>query len=184
MQLQCRTLSLVAPYRAIPQDYLSDTPVLRAMGVLVSQHGNWVRYPLPLFWAFPPLGEHAKWRCDTPPPPTKGVSRRYLSDTLWQQGERVRYRYPPSAILSRKGISEGRGCLEEGCLGHPGASQTFFWPAIFCPRKWRKNGKNLSSQTSPGSPTRPSCRHPRLSKYCAIGGGGGVSHTGPPRTLS
>ena len=27
-----------------------------------------------------PLGEHAKWRCDTPP--SKGVSQRYLSDTL------------------------------------------------------------------------------------------------------
>ena len=28
-----------------------------------------------------PLGEHAKWRCDTPPP-LKGVSQRYLRDTL------------------------------------------------------------------------------------------------------
>ena len=27
-----------------------------------------------------PLGEHAKWRCDTPP--SKGVSQRYLRDTL------------------------------------------------------------------------------------------------------
>ena len=26
-----------------------------------------------------PLGEHAKWRCDTPP--SKGVSQRYLRDT-------------------------------------------------------------------------------------------------------
>ena len=30
-------LRLVAPYRAIPRDYLSDTPRLRAMGFLVSQ---------------------------------------------------------------------------------------------------------------------------------------------------
>ena len=38
---------------------------------------NWARYPLPLSWAFsPPLGEHAKWRCDTPPP-----QKGYLSDT-------------------------------------------------------------------------------------------------------
>ena len=29
-----------------------------------------------------PLGEHAEWRCDTPPPPSKGVSQRYLRDTL------------------------------------------------------------------------------------------------------
>ena len=27
-----------------------------------------------------PLAEHAKWRCDTPP--SKGVSQRYLRDTL------------------------------------------------------------------------------------------------------
>ena len=40
-----------------------------------------------------PLGEHAKWRCDTPPPPSKGVSQRYLRDTLWKQGKWVRY--PP-----------------------------------------------------------------------------------------
>ena len=33
--------------------------------------------PFPLSVRFP-LGEHAKWRCETPPPPTKGVSRRYL----------------------------------------------------------------------------------------------------------
>ena len=36
---------------------------------------TWVRYPLPLFWAFPPLWEHAKWRCDTPP------QEGYLSGT-------------------------------------------------------------------------------------------------------
>ena len=35
---------------------------------------NWVRYPSPFSERFP-LGEHAKWRCDTPP--RKG----YLSDT-------------------------------------------------------------------------------------------------------
>ena len=27
-----------------------------------------------------PIGEHAKWRCDTPP--SKGVSQRYWRDTL------------------------------------------------------------------------------------------------------
>ena len=30
----------MAPYCAIPRDYLSDTPALRAMGFLVSQHGQ------------------------------------------------------------------------------------------------------------------------------------------------
>ena len=36
---------LVAPYCAIPRDYLSDTPLLRAMGFLVSQHGQWGAIP-------------------------------------------------------------------------------------------------------------------------------------------
>ena len=55
-----------------------------------------------------PLGEHAKWRCDTPPPP-KGVSQRYLRDTLLKQGKWVRYpplRYYLEMVLrDRGGIS-------------------------------------------------------------------------------
>ena len=42
-------IRIVALHCAIPQDYLSDTPLLRAMGFLVSQHGQLVRYHLPLF---------------------------------------------------------------------------------------------------------------------------------------
>ena len=67
-------INLVAPYCAIPQDYLSDTPLLRAMGFWCLNMANWVRYPLPLFAAFPP------WRaCEVEVryPPLK----RYLSDT-------------------------------------------------------------------------------------------------------
>ena len=68
-------LVLVAPYCAIPRDYLSDTPLLRAMGFLVSQHGQLGAIPPPPFLSVFPLGEHAKWRCDTPP------QKGYLSDT-------------------------------------------------------------------------------------------------------
>ena len=69
---------LVAPYCAIPQDYLSDTPLLRAMGFLASQHGQLPllgAIPPPPFLSVSPLGEHAKWRCDTPP------QKGYLRDT-------------------------------------------------------------------------------------------------------
>ena len=66
---------LVAPYCAIPRDYLSDTPLLPAMGFLVSQHGQ-LGAISPLFSERFPLGEHAKWRCDTPLP-----QKGYLSDT-------------------------------------------------------------------------------------------------------
>ena len=71
--------SLVAPYCAIPRDYLSDTPLLRAMGFSVSQHGQMGAIPPPPFSEHFPLGEHAKWRCETP---SEGVSQRYLRDTL------------------------------------------------------------------------------------------------------
>ena len=67
---------LVAPYCAIPRDYLSDTPLLRAMGFLVSQHGQLGAIPPPPFLSISPPGKHAKWRCDIPPP-----QQGYLSDT-------------------------------------------------------------------------------------------------------
>ena len=73
-------LRLVAPYCAIPRDYLSDTPLLRAMGVLgVSTWPIGCDTPSPFSEPFP-LGEHANWRCDTPP--SKWVSQRYLRATL------------------------------------------------------------------------------------------------------
>ena len=98
--------NLVAPYCAIPRDYLSDTPLLRAMGFLVSQHGQLGAIPPSPFSERFPLGEHAKWRCDTPP--SKGVSQRYLRDTLWKQGKWVRYpplRYYLERVLRDRGVS-------------------------------------------------------------------------------
>ena len=48
---------------------------LRAMGFLVSQHGQLGAIPPPPFSERFPLGELAKWRCDTLP------QKGYLSDT-------------------------------------------------------------------------------------------------------
>ena len=42
----------------------------------------------------------------------------------------------PCPTLSQL-LSEGRGCLEEGCLGLPSVFPDISWTAIF-PRKWRK----------------------------------------------
>ena len=44
-----RMVFLVAPYCAIARDYLSDGPLLRAMGFLVSQHDQWGAIPRPPF---------------------------------------------------------------------------------------------------------------------------------------
>ena len=75
--------ALVAPYCAIPRDYLSDSiiipPYCALWGFWCLHIANWMRYPLPLFWAFPP------WRaCEVEVryPPTKRVSQRYLRDTI------------------------------------------------------------------------------------------------------
>ena len=69
---------LVAPYRAIPRDSLSQRyPPIARYGVFgVSTWPIWCDTPSPFSERFP-LGEQAKWRCDTPPPTQKG----YLSDT-------------------------------------------------------------------------------------------------------
>ena len=58
-------------------------------------------------------------------------------------------------------MSEGRGCLEEGCLGLPGVSQTFL-ELRFSVGNEGKDRKNLNSQTWPGT---PSPRHPRPPDY-------------------
>ena len=55
---------------------------------------NWVRYPLPFSERFP-LGEHAKWRCDTPPL-KRGISAilaRYPMKTrqIWVRDPPLRY---------------------------------------------------------------------------------------------
>ena len=68
-------MSLVAPYCAIPRDYLSDTPLLRAMGFLVSQHGQMGAIPPPPFLSVSPLESMPS--AGAIPPPQKG----YLSDT-------------------------------------------------------------------------------------------------------
>ena len=65
--------SLVAPYCAIPRDYLSDTPLSR-YGVLVSHHGKLGAIPPPPFLSVSPLESMRSGGAI--PPPQKG----YLSD--------------------------------------------------------------------------------------------------------
>ena len=72
---------------------------------------NWVRYPSPLFWAFPP------WReCEVEvryPPLERGISAipaRYPMKT------RQMVAIPPSAILSRKAIARYGGVSRTGPL--------------------------------------------------------------------
>ena len=91
---------LVAPYCAIPRDYLSDTPLLRAMGFLVSQHGQLGAIPPPPFLSVSPLESMRSGGAIRPP--QRGISAilaRYPMKTR-QMGA-----IPPSAILSRKGIA-------------------------------------------------------------------------------
>ena len=65
----------MAPHCAIPRDYLSGTPLLRAMGFLVSQHGQKGAIPPPPFLTVSPF--EGMRNGGAIPPPQKG----YLSDT-------------------------------------------------------------------------------------------------------
>ena len=103
---------LVAPYCAIPRDYLSDTPLLRAMGFLASQHGQLGAIPPP-----PPSERFPPWRaCEVEVrylPLKRGISAilaRYPMKT------RQKRAIPPSAILSRKGIARYGGVSRTGPL--------------------------------------------------------------------
>ena len=101
---------LSGPYCAIPRDYLSDTPLLRAMGFLVFQHGQLGAIPPPPFLSAFTLGEHAKWRCDTP------HQKGYLSDTSAIPYEnRQNSRYPPLRYHLERVLRDMGGYL---ALGH------------------------------------------------------------------
>ena len=98
---------LVAPYRAILRDYLSDTPYCALWGPWCLNMTNWVRYPRAFFLSVSPL-ESMRW---------KGVSQRYLRDTVWKQGKWVRY--PPSRFYLER-VSCNMGCVSRtGPLSHP-----------------------------------------------------------------
>ena len=77
---RCTPMGLVAPYCAIPRDYLSDTPLLRAMGFLVSQHGQLGATPPPPFLSVSPVESMRSGGAISPPPPR--VSQRHWRDTL------------------------------------------------------------------------------------------------------
>ena len=81
------TTHLVAPYRAIPRDYLSDTPLLRAMGFLVSQHGHLGAIPPPPFLSVSPFKNMRSGGAI--PPLKRGISAilaRYPMKTRQTQG--------------------------------------------------------------------------------------------------
>ena len=83
----------MAPYCAIPRDYLSDTPLLRAMGFLVSQHGQTGAIPPSPFLSVSLEILDGMRRGGAIPPLPEG----YLSDTCAIPYEnKAKYvRYPP-----------------------------------------------------------------------------------------
>ena len=102
--------NLVAPYCAIPRDYLRRCAL---WGVWCLNMPIGCDPPSPFSERFP-LGEHAKWRCHTSPlkMDISAILARYPMKTR-QTGA-----IPPSAILSRKGIARyGGGYLALGRQG-------------------------------------------------------------------
>ena len=104
---------LVAPYCAIPRDYLSDTPLLRAMGFLASQHGQLGAIPPPPpFLSVSPLESIREVEVRYPPL-KRGISAILARYPMKTREERA---IPPSAILSRKGIARYGGVSRIGPL--------------------------------------------------------------------
>ena len=125
---------LVAPYCAIPGDYLSDTPVLRAMGFLVSQHGQLGAIPPPPFLSISPL--ESMQSGGAIPPPQKG----YLGDT-----GAILYENKANG-LSRKGIARYGGVSRTGPLSAP--SRVFFC-VIFDQKNPRAHKNKIGTSPPP-----------------------------------
>ena len=134
----------MAPYCAIPRGYLSDTPLLHAMGFVASQHGQSGALPPPP----PPFLSVSSWESmrsggAIPPSPHKrGISAilaRYHMKTT-QMGA-----IPPSAILSRKGIARYGGLSCTGPLS---------------PRLWHKCTQRPRGGPDPANTTKRPKTHP------------------------
>ena len=97
----------MAPYCAIPRDYLSNTPLFHAMGFLVSQHGQLGAIPpFPPFLSVSCL-ESMRSGGAIPPPLKRDISAilaRYPVKTRQIMGA-----IPPSALLSRQGLARYGG---------------------------------------------------------------------------
>ena len=146
----------MAPYCAIPRDYLSDTPLLRAMGFLVSQHGQLGAIPPPPFLSISPL---ESMRSGGAIHPRKGgisaILARYPMKTR-QMGA-----IPPSAILSQKGIAGYGGVSRIGPLSRflkngSGSSSSALFPLSISGNG--SDGSGSGSRSVPG-PVNLSCRH-------------------------
>ena len=104
-------MTLVAPYRVIPRDYLSDTPLLRAMGFLVSQRGQLGAVPPPPFLSISSL-EGMRSGGAIPPPPEKG----YLRDAcaIPFENKAKHGRYPPLGYYLERVLRDMGGYLTLG----------------------------------------------------------------------
>ena len=120
----------MAPYCAIPRDYLSDTPLLRAMGFLVSQHGQLGAISPPPFLSVSPL--EGMRSGGAIPPPQKG----YLSDTC-----AIPYENKANGCDTPlcDTISEGY-CAIWGGISH--------WAAKILPEVWAKASNSTKLGTS------------------------------------
>ena len=82
LAISCIFSHLVPLYCAIPRDYLSDTPYCALWGFECLNMANWVRYPLPPFLSVSPLESLRSGGAIPPLKRAKGVSQRFLRDTL------------------------------------------------------------------------------------------------------
>ena len=136
----------MAPYCAIPRDYLSDTPLLRAMGFLVSQHGQLGAIPPPPFLTISPL--QSTQNGGAIPPHKRGISAilaRYPMKTKEMRA------IPPLCDTISKGYCAIRGGISHWAAKPPSRMSLY-----------RANGRSHSGgQTAEGdSKASPRLKRP------------------------
>ena len=155
-------MSLVAPYCAIPRDYLSDTPLLRAMGFLVSQHGRLGAIPPPPFLSVSPLESSRSG--GTIPPPQKG----YLTDT-----GAIPYENKANGCDTPLCDTISKGyCAIWGGISHWAAKTTSLKRVLFtrCPSQ-RQRGPRKEGTAKPNEEKQFPTPHPRVCKRWFPNGG-------------
>ena len=122
---------------------LRDTATISAIPPPIARYGVFgvSTWPIgcdtpPPFLSVPTPGEHAKWRCDTPPPPPKMGISSILAQYPMKTSKWVRY--PPLRYYLEKVLRDMEGYLALGPLRFPQSENSLAIPTLHSRNSSRK----------------------------------------------